>query len=497
MAQPGRTQKQIAERYKGNLGYYRQLHPWRRARLIVSLTALIGGLIVIWIFHQHAAEEFFSPGQLSVHHATLPKNCDECHDKSLIQGGLTLGEFKHVIAESFRHGAVADRTALVDMKCETCHVERDRRAHVFHEPNVAANRACSSCHAEHSGGGPMKSVASATCISCHNDPNTMRSLAQRPIPPGWNPLLRHPQPPQKIIFGATRPPDGYVKTFANFWEGHPEFQVNLAKAANPPARDPNILRFNHQRHFAADIPPIDKSGRKLGCNDCHQLEAEGRHMKRISFDANCQSCHSLQFDLRNPDLHLPHGDPVHVLGFLRSLPTQYEDLARRKGVGDVRGFVEQQRRQLRNQFSSDAELIRSVFFTGDPYKSQQQGPAGARAQFAGCAYCHEVKPAAVGAPTITKPVMIDRWMLLSDFNHTKHLAEKCDSCHAAARTSALTSDILLPVKASCVKCHSPQGRVSAECITCHQYHAPIAAQIVAENAKPRSNVKRMMLGLGD
>ena len=47
MAKPGRTQKQIAERYKGNLGYYRNLHPWRRARLVVSWLAIFGGLIAV------------------------------------------------------------------------------------------------------------------------------------------------------------------------------------------------------------------------------------------------------------------------------------------------------------------------------------------------------------------------------------------------------------------------------------------------------------------
>ena len=42
MAYPRRTQKQIAERYKGNLGYYKKLHPWRRARWAVSFLAIAG-----------------------------------------------------------------------------------------------------------------------------------------------------------------------------------------------------------------------------------------------------------------------------------------------------------------------------------------------------------------------------------------------------------------------------------------------------------------------
>ena len=62
MATPARTQKQIAERYKGNLGYYKRKHPWRVARFCVSFLALAGGVagILIYqkmIFRQRASEE--------------------------------------------------------------------------------------------------------------------------------------------------------------------------------------------------------------------------------------------------------------------------------------------------------------------------------------------------------------------------------------------------------------------------------------------------------
>src|ERR1700676_931940 len=105
MDRPGRTQKQIAERYKGNLGYYNKLHPWRRARHIVSLVFFIGGLTVIWVFYKRTPEKFFNPGPLSTHHAALPNNCNDCHDKSLIAGGeLTAAKFKETVRDSFRHG---------------------------------------------------------------------------------------------------------------------------------------------------------------------------------------------------------------------------------------------------------------------------------------------------------------------------------------------------------------------------------------------------------
>src|SRR5207244_7870765 len=84
MAKPGRTQKQIAERYKGNLGYYRRLHPWRRTRLIVSVVTIVGGLLGIGFFQKWGRETFFNAGKISASHTSFENNCEQCHDKSLL-----------------------------------------------------------------------------------------------------------------------------------------------------------------------------------------------------------------------------------------------------------------------------------------------------------------------------------------------------------------------------------------------------------------------------
>jgi hypothetical protein len=522
MITPRRTQKQIAARFQDNLTEYLKKERVRRALFWVTLVTIGGGAFAVWYYYKSTPEKFFNPGPVSSHHLNITPamigdvpsqdlnksgssgNCDACHDKSLIMGGrLTSRRFTQVVRDSFREGAASDRIQKIDNRCETCHFKLSGRAHTFHEPNAVQYR-CSACHQEHRGPGPMKLVANSECASCHGNVAVMQASAQTKVPDNWTPLQRHPQPRQRVIFNEIgRPPEGYTKVFSSFWDDHPEFRINLAKAANPrKIRDPDsylaadgihdILRFNHQRHFQSDIPALDKSGRKLDCNYCHELETEGRFMKRISFQANCQVCHQLQFDLNNPDLTLPHGDSTAVLGFLRSVTTQYEDLARRRGITDpkkVRSFVENQRRQLRNQYSSDEQLINRVFFEGDPYKVRPEMARPRAANFAGCAYCHQVKPAAVGAPTITKPILVDRWMLQSDFDHTKHVAVKgvsCETCHQLARTSSKSSDILMPVKESCVKCHSPKAepglRTAADCITCHKFHAPAAAQLITAEA---------------
>jgi hypothetical protein len=282
----------------------------------------------------------------------------------------------------------------------------------------------------------------------------------------------------------------------SFWDGHPEFQLNREKV-----RDPDVLRFNHQRHFAADIPPVN--GKRLDCNYCHKPDSEGRYYQRITFAANCQACHSLQFDPKNPELMLPHGNATAVRAFLRSLPTQYADLAVKKGItrqSDIQSFVTKQMTQLRERVRSGEDFEREVFFTVDPYKPQRTNDPRTRASFYGCAFCHAVKPVANAAPVVTKPIFVDRWMPQAGFDHAKHQTDPkthqpldCNACHHATQ-SRETSDVLMPTKANCVTCHSPQGKVVAECITCHMYHAPPQTMTAEAHTPAIRSLKQMLLG---
>jgi hypothetical protein len=468
MPKPDRTQKQIAERYKGNLGYYRQLHPWRRMRLIVSWIVLVGGILAILFFANRGPAKFFSAGKISRPHAAFANDCAKCHDKAATEGG-----FRSAVRNRF-HRDVA--IAGIDRKCEVCH-----QRHSFHEANVIENESCAACHQEHRGLQSLRSVASSQCASCHNNSATMSASAEKGMKLPADQFHRHPASRQQVVFELSRPPRGFTAVFDSFWGAHPEFQLKRENA-----RDPDVLRFNHERHFANDIPPVN--GQKLDCNYCHQPQSDGHFMQRITFANNCQVCHSLQFDSRNPEMRVPHGDVELVRTFLRSLPAQYADYARlKKGIPEreVPAFVAQQIRQLRDQFHSGDELERAVFFTKDPYKPQQMMGPSARGNFIGCAFCHEVKPAANGAAMVTKPILIDRWMPRANFNHAKHQVDPitqkpldCGVCHQV-RQSRETADVLMPAKANCTSCHSPQGKVVAECTTCHSYHAPIAAQNVA------------------
>src|SRR5256885_6314154 len=166
MPKPSRTQKQIAERYKANLGYYHRLHPWRRARMIVSLLAISGGLLAIFLFPRFGKETFFNAGEISTAHAKFENDCAKCHDRAAVGG-----KFGEVLRDRFHNGVAVE---AIDRKCESCH-----QKHSFHEVNVVQNRSCSACHQEHRGLTDLRLVSSSECATCHNNSATMTASAQK------------------------------------------------------------------------------------------------------------------------------------------------------------------------------------------------------------------------------------------------------------------------------------------------------------------------------
>ncbi|MFN2475035.1 MAG: hypothetical protein ABR526_01670 [Chthoniobacterales bacterium] len=464
------TQKQIAKRYEDKINYRNTRTPWRRLRFWISVFVTVGGIAAVYLAQEKAPLEFFNTGPLSSHHSHLQGDCAACHAGEPRNAGW----FLPAVNERFHKGAPSFER--IDQACQTCHQQ-----HTFHEPNVVENRFCSLCHKEHQGAGAMLAVTSRDCATCHSDQSVMQASAQKgnQLPPTQfrlNPKVVNPTGARQNVLQLPRPAAGYTATFASFSEGHPPFELHQQNV-----RESDVLRFNHQLHLGGRGIPLAPGGAKLDCNYCHKPEPNGRYMQRFTFEANCHACHSLQFDVKNPDFELPHGDAQLVRTFLRTLPAQYGELARRKrGISNetrVGEFTAQQIGALLTQFASGEELERTVFFTKDPYKASQQSDAATRAKYTGCAYCHEVKQA-VGVsyplPEVTAPVIMDRWMPHAHFNHAKHQSVSCPECHSGATASHLTSDVLMPTRESCTSCHNPKGTAAAasECMTCHTYHAP-------------------------
>jgi len=80
-----------------------------------------------------------------------------------------------------------------------------------------------------------------------------------------------------------------------------------------------------------------------------------------------------------------------------------------------------------------------------------------------CVYCHA---GTVGGHFAN----VDPSLPRGEFDHRKHRAVDCDSCHTQARGSTRTSDVLLPAMKTCTPCHGSSNTALDRCTTCHQYH---------------------------
>jgi hypothetical protein len=448
-----------------------------RGRISVAVTAATFAVLLVGFFGPWQWR-FISAGPISSqHHAIVfserrhsgpgSGGCGACHTAAhgdLHEWMRAAFTAKPGPLEPHRlHTVTAGGMTEIDRNCLACHP-----GHNFHQPNVIRDHSCSACHREHQGRGRMPAPADTECLSCHANATVMEASLKKgeQLPLA---AFNFRQPDGRALFHVPRPEQGYTAVFTSFAENHPEFQIHQQKL-----KDTNSLSFNHSLHLSS---LVQRNGQVLACADCHQPAAAGAHFQAITFTRHCQECHSLQFDARNPQLRVPHGDPANVRAYLRSLPTQYADLARRSGVtaqAETEQFVAEQMRQLRERVFSGENLEQQIFHAGDPSKQLAVGvtPGGvsARARFAGCAYCHEVKPGGVdGLPQIARVTTPDRWLIRGEFNHAKHTIVSCAECHAA-QSSRSTADIMLPPKKSCTECHSPQGGVAQSCSTCHSYH---------------------------
>ncbi len=504
-----RTAKQIAEKYKGNLDYFRKPHYLRRLRGWCFALVALGSILAALGFRYYGRQEFFNTGPLSSNHAQFANRCEVCHDQAepdLLKvlhldalgervHGFSSASLKELPGEAMRHlptagdvraGAAAlahlepgkrvegiarkflEDTTLskMDRACITCH-----EAQRLHQPQSAAlglrpvsrelslvhAAGCASCHPEHTGPAAMKLPTSASCQSCHaSAPELKQNLllvktdGDAPASAGeirdLGDGVRRFLPPRQVPHQPA--------SFLSFEQGHPRFGYE-----SPHLRDPGAIRFNHWRHGQSDIPKVD--GRALDCADCHKPGSDGAFYQPINFEQHCVKCHSLHFDPDVPTLAIPHGDPEKVRAYLRSLASQYADYAlNNRNITDraeLKLFVNTQLEKLQARgMNTVKELEQRVFFTGDP--PEVPGRVLTRSNkaqfFAGCAKCHEVERAEIaGAPTIQPTNLADRWLTRGPFTHLPHAHLACLDCHGAAPGSKATSDILLPAQSSCTECH--------------------------------------------
>lgn len=450
----------------------------RAVRKRVVIFTVIASFIILFIgLARSVRDGFINPGSISSPHASKhfselthsitgdSSNCSACHVSAREDGEL----WHTKVADALKNGLAPHQlikkgpleTSEMDENCLACHKDKD-----FHQPNMAVEFACHTCHQEHQGSGFIPQVTSDKCLSCHASADLMgksRQLAGNVNPHAFPASITKSNVPHPSL---GRPKDGYTQLIREFSDGHPEFRLIRDKV-----KDENTLKFNHSVHMKlGEIP--ERNGKSLACADCHESDAKGEYQLPITYEKNCASCHALQFDAETPDLVLPHGDPFYVRSFLRSLSIQYEEHARSaKGISlrePLKNYVDAKRTGVEKTYQTGEFLERAVFFAN----MKGDVPGGRRAPFAGCATCHDVSqsPDDNGAPVIAKVAAPNRWFDVGKFNHEMHKkGMECLDCHAVM-DSTETSDLNLPSIKSCVKCHSPEGGIDHRCVRCHDYH---------------------------
>jgi len=444
-----------------------------RRGLLVRLTlAACFGLILV-ILYGPWREAAINPGPLTpVHsgpafaaaHSAAGVNdtqgCVHCHTAS----HRSPGEWLSTAAASLVPGAPLAPTQLIsreardfdpmDAACQSCH-----QPHSFHQASVANDTSCSACHLEHQGRGQnLLAVNPSHCTACHGDNSKMAdaaALARRLDPALFTKKIAD----GSVAFAVARPPEGLTARITSFATDHPEFRLHA-----PGTIDPNPLAFDHALHLTGEaIPLLD--GKRLDCRSCHVPDQSGALMQPVRFALHCQSCHDLPIDPATPSLVVPHGSAEAARAFLRALSAAYsDDAVQRLGLSGapLRAHVTEKLDALHLLHPSGEALERKVFF-GDP-----SAPAGRDS----CSLCHVVEAAPAGAtPRIAPARVPDIWMPHARFDHARHTQVACVACHAAT-TSVLTTDVLMPAKATCASCHSPAGGVTDSCTACHGYHNP-------------------------
>ena len=574
------TQKQIAEKYKGNLDYFRKGHYLRRWRGIVFALTVVGSIGGALTFKYWGKQDYLSTGPISENHERFANDCQVCHEgantdlltvlpfkkvtetidsaKNLTVEQLatnvmsakmpTLGKLPTVeetkasaakltaelsseitpekLMALYDKGISSASLSRIDHACLKCHQPMNLHQpqapaialkNVLHELPLVHAGACTTCHREHVGHDRMKLPKSQTCESCHNDAKELvRTKQTLPLPETKiKPALVavNLDIGDGLVRFVAPAPTGPSKAFKSYADGHPDFAYK-----QPNLKDPAQIKYNHARHDLGDIPELN--GHKLTCTDCHKPGGNGVSYQTVSYDKHCQVCHSLHIDPDMPEIRIPHGDTEKVRDFLRpgSLTLHFAESLRKQGVTDRMEVG----KRLKEQFdalsargmSTAEELERRVFFVGDPPNENERTTSKSNKAtfFPACAKCHEMeKPTEPSAAPKVKPTnMAERWVQRGPFTHVPHAHMQCVDCHGAAKTSKLTTDILMPSQKICAECHRPldkknmelaqdtlkmraqimpnsseladsqrrAGGVKWECLSCHKFHAPPAATIL-------------------
>jgi hypothetical protein len=421
MAGRTRTTKKLAQRIK--LDYFKNSFPiprWKK-----TLTYSLTGLGLLWLGYDGlSGKQAYNAGPLAHAHKITTGNCLSCHATPAFWG-----------------------TKTSDMACLKCHDAPVHQAKQTFTPE------CTTCHVDHQGSFKLSSTTTTSCTQCHAD--------------------------LKVKEGKTE----YALNVKSFSDGHPEFAAILPGHPS----DPGTLKLNHMIHLKKDLRgPNPNQLVQMVCTDCHQQStaplkptaAELANMspdqlrlsvtpRRLSpeiapvvFEKHCMSCHPLAFDKRFKD-PAPHKETAVVQEYVIKTYTDYIAAHPNEVHEPVQLSPDLPNRPIPPPPRNAEEWVSQHVDEADRLLWQKS-----------CKECHQiVYPAPSVRPEVAKANTPIRWMNNASFNHSAHQLVNCAECHTQAAMSQKTEDVLLPVIATCQKCHY-EGSKAAEvsCYECHNYH---------------------------
>jgi predicted CXXCH cytochrome family protein len=378
----------------------------------------------------------WNSGPFSKGHELVGVSCEACHSGSF--------------------------TRVSDQSCLECHAVSDHNPHADIGKGLFGQR-CAECHFEHNGSAPLSLMIKddALCVECHAD-------------------------------FAARFPESNLRTVKS-WSEHPEFGVRLPgsdlgpKAPRIPLSDKDKLidgsgiKLNHALHLKADLRGPNGATQLL-CQDCHHSSEDGRSMKPIVMERDCQSCHSLGFDSRLPDDQVPHAESDLVYKFLFA---KYASFILTEDEGSLPAGFERRRPGAEQSRIDDGK----VGFARAAVEEEARRAEKELFTRTACLLCHEVSERSDSAAVLSaeqksafetvKPKIPERWMPAARFDHGAHETVQCQECHAGVEKSEETADVLLPQLAQCQDCHlssKHSSSVSTNCISCHSFHDSVSLE---------------------
>ncbi|TDU31248.1 putative CXXCH cytochrome family protein [Panacagrimonas perspica] len=372
---------------------------------------------------------------------------------------------------AWNSGPLSSAHAYFETDCAACHVQPFKQVR---------NNACLACHdavRHHVPDAAMAALpdfSAAACTDCHREHNgpdgTIVRLASLCTDCHENLQARFPDSTMGKVgdFATHHPPFSPVLT--QFDKATRSFKAEpVVQEHGVALREDNGLVFPHNLHLDTKGIDAPDGKRKLECSSCHEPDRGAVGFRAVSMERHCADCHRLEFDPDDPTRVVPHGKPAEVAAVLRDhFAAKALDRQQVKTLGSALPAAPERRRPGPPRTPAEREFIAQW--------SATQGDAVVREVFEGrlCRYCHVVEPTNdPKLPWDIAPVALQEHALsAAAFTHAPHADTACVDCHAA-RTSKLSSDVLLPDIGNCRACHGDVGgkkQVTSTCLDCHSYH---------------------------